>query len=221
VLTDPAWAAVPGLRHGFLDARECQSLSWETTLTSVGVRLPLVLPRQVHGTRVVEADRAAPPPEADGLSTTAPGLLVGVVTADCMPVLLLDERRRVASAVHAGWRGAAAGVLEAALRQLRERYGSEPTEVVAAIGPAIGGCCYEVGDEVRAAFQARTGDVTRAAWNGRRHVDLRTAAAALLAADGVERVAVLGPCTACGRGYHSYRRDGAGTGRQLGFIGWA
>jgi len=163
-------------------------------------------------------------PTADALFTARPGFLVGVVTADCVPVLLVDRRRRAASAIHAGWRGASAGVLEAAVRELSARFGTPPADLEAAIGPAVAGCCYEVGPEVASAFRARTGSTTDAAWSagtGRPHVDLRMASRLLLGAAGVQRVAVLGPCTVCGAGYNSYRRDGAGTGRQLSFVGWA
>ena len=222
MLTHTPWDAVPGLRHGFLDAAECTAAEWETVLARVGVRLPLALPRQVHGTRVMSAVSAAARPEADALACATPGLLVGVVTADCMPVLLADRRRRVVAAVHAGWRGAAAGVLEAAVEHLRVAFGTRPDELEAAIGPAVAGCCYEVGAEVVEAFGAR-GDATAPAWTRRgspRHLDLRIAARCLLEAAGVRSVAVRGPCTACGPGYHSYRRDGARTGRQLSFAGW-
>jgi YfiH family protein len=195
VLTHIAWTAVPGLRHGFLDRSE----------PDAPADLPIALPRQVHGTRIALATRGARP-EADGLVTTAAGLGVGVVTADCVPVLLVDRRARAAAAVHAGWRGAAGGVHEAAVA-----------------GPAIGGCCYEIGADVIAAFEGRTGSTTAPALsrvNGRHHLDLRTAVRLLLTAAGVRAVAILGPCTACGGNYHSYRRDGAGTGRQLSFVGW-
>jgi hypothetical protein len=186
-----------------------------------GVRedLPIVVPRQVHGIDIADAV-PGDAPRADGVVAGRPGFLVGVVTADCVPVLLVDRQRRVAAAVHAGWRGAAAGVVEAAVARL----GIPPTDVEAAVGPAIGGCCYEVGAEVAQAFRARTGEITAKAWteaNGRPHVDLRAAIRLLLHAARVRNVALLGPCTACDRRYHSYRRDGAGTGRQLSFVGWA
>ena len=223
MLTHAPWDGVPGLRHGFLDAAECAAAEWETVLARVGVRLPLALPRQVHGTRVRSAVSGGPAPAADALASRTPGLLVGVVTADCMPVLLADRRRRVVAAVHAGWRGAAAGVLEAAVAHLRAAFGTRPGQLEAAIGPAVAGCCYEVGAEVVDAFRARTGDATAPAWTRRgsgRHLDLRIAARCLLEAAGVLSVTVLGPCTTCGPGYHSYRRDGARTGRQLSFAGW-
>lgn len=219
MLTHPGWADVPGLRHGFLDRAESAS-GLADAVARAGAALPLDVPRQVHGTRVVSAGPGERP-EADGLVVAMPGRLVGVVTADCAPVLLLHRDRRTAAAVHAGWRGAAAGVVEAGLAALGGAAGVE-----AAIGPTVGPCCYEVGPEVRAAFEARTGTVTAAAWSasprpGTLRLDLRRAVALLLEAAGVTSVATLGPCTACTPALCSYRRDGSGAGRQLGFIGWS
>ena len=225
MLTHGPWNSVPGLRHGFLDARDCTgSGGWEGVLARAGSPFPITVPRQVHGTRVLPMPVPDERPEADGLVLDTPGRLAGIVTADCVPVLLVDAARHVAAAVHAGWRGMAAGILEAALTQVATLHGSASRELEAAIGPAAGGCCYEVGPEVAAAFSARTGDLTAAAWHAgarRQHVDLRQAAALLLRASGVAEVAILGPCTVCGSGYHSFRRDGSGTGRQLSFVGWA
>ena len=224
MLTHPPWAAVPGLRHGFLDRRTgVRPAGWEVGPDDGAGPTPVATARQVHGVRVVTAAAARERPEADGLVTATSGQLVGVVTADCVPILLLDSSRRVAGAVHAGWRGAAAGVLEAALEHFRIEFGSSPGDLEAAIGPAIGGCCYQVGPEVREAFEVHAPGATAPAWedrDGRCYVDLRTAARLLLLAAGVPTVAVVGPCTSCGAGYHSYRRDGATTGRQLSFIGW-
>jgi hypothetical protein len=224
MLTHPPWSREPGLRHGFLDGREsATATSWEGALGRLGIRDPIALPQQVHGATVVDARAPGDRPRADALTVARPGVLVGIVTADCVPVLLVDPVRRVAAAVHAGWRGAALGVLEAAVERLARLHGSVAADVEAAIGPAIGGCCYVVGPEVRDAFRARTGDATAPAWEragDRLRVDLRAAAQLLLARVGVTCAAVLGPCTACGEGYHSYRRDGAGAGRQLSFVGW-
>lgn len=223
MLTHAAWAAVPGLRHGFLDRADRPGPPWEVAVSGEPARV-VALPRQVHGTRVVTAASGGERPEADGLACAAPDGLVGVLTADCLPVLLVDPSRRAAAAVHAGWRGAAAGVLEGGIAHLAAAFGSRPVDLEAAIGPAIGGCCYEVGPEVRDAFAGPTGEVTVPAWERRAsrwYVDLREAARRLLLAAGVTRVAVLGPCTRCSPGYHSYRRDGAKAGRQLSFVGWA
>ena len=209
-LVHEPWTALAGLRHGFL-------------LGGVEPETPVSRPRQVHGTRVVTASPSDDRPEADGLVTASRGTLVGVTTADCVPILLAAPGERVAAAVHAGWRGAAAGVVEAAVAHLRT-FGVEPAALEACLGPAIGQCCYEVGREVRAAFVARSGDVTAAAWSRRRDrdvLDLRRAVRALLEAAGVSRVAVVGPCTRCTPELCSYRRDGSNAGRQVSFIGWA
>jgi YfiH family protein len=204
------WEAVAGLRHGFLPGRATPALD-------------VLLPRQVHGTRVVTAEAAGDPPEADGMATARPGTTVGIVTADCAPVLLLAPARRVAAAVHAGWRGAAAGIVARALSHLRAAFGVEPGELEACVGPAIGPCCYEVGPEVRAAFERRAGAVTAAAWSRRGDrgvLDLRRAVLSLLEAGGVRAAHAVGPCTRCTPAYCSYRRDGAAAGRQVSFIGW-
>ena len=222
MLTRPDWARIPGLRHGFLDRAESAG-GLAGAVAAVGARLPLDVPRQVHGARVLAAS-AGERPDADGLVTAVPGRLVGVVTADCVPVLLVGRNARVAAAVHAGWRGAVAGVLEAAVGQMATR-GAAPGDVEATIGPAVGACCYEVGAEVRDAFEARTGQTTAAAWTapagGKYHLDLRRAVALLLEAAGVHSTALLGPCTACTPAYCSYRREGSGVGRQLSFVGWS
>jgi YfiH family protein len=184
----------------------------------------VLCPRQVHGTRVVTADPDAERPEADGLATAARGTVVGIVTADCVPVLLVAPRRRVVAAVHAGWRGAAGGIVATALAHLRERFDVEPSDVEAALGPAIGPCCYEVGADVRDAFERTSRGITSRAWRPRERgfsLDLRHAVELLLADAGVRSTTRLGPCTRCSPAYCSYRRDGAGTGRQVSFIGWA
>ena len=223
MLTLATWNRLPDLRHGFLDRQAREGIGGWGLADSGDPTGPVVVPRQVHGTAVVTARPGVARPEADGLVTATPGQFVGVVTADCVPVLLIDPARRVAAAVHAGWRGAAAGVLEATLGHLEETCGTRREDLDAVIGPAIGGCCFEIGPEVIDAFRARTGDVTAAAWlprPGRWHVDLRVAVRLLLAAAGVQ-ASVLGPCSVCDARYHSYRRDGAGAGRQLSFVGWA
>jgi YfiH family protein len=226
VLTNPDWDAVPGLRHGFLDRGDSTMAGggdWGRALGALGIALPPVTVRQVHGTRVVMADPAAEPTEADAIVTRERGLAVGIVTADCVPVLLLAPSVGAVAAVHAGWRGAAAGVLEAALRRVCETSDVTPAGVEVALGPSIGPCCYRVGVEVQAAFTARTGTTTAAAWTpagDRLVLDLRGAARLLLEAAGVRSITAVGPCTRCTPTLASYRRDGADAGRQLSFIGW-
>jgi YfiH family protein len=181
--------------------------------------------RQVHGRTVRHFDDVvAGETQGDGLVADRPGCSVGVWTADCVPVHLVAPRHKVAAAIHCGWRGTAAGILPEALALLRERWNVAPRDLEAALGPAIGGCCYEVGGEVRDAFVARVGDaLSRCAFEarqGRLHLDLRTFLAAELATLGIIEVERVGPCTGCRPDLlHSYRKQG-GPGRQLSWIGW-
>jgi polyphenol oxidase len=155
--------------------------------------------RQVHGTRVlVDADE---PREADGQVTTRSGVAAIVLVADCLPVALATPGS--VGMVHAGWRGLAAGVLEAGVAAL----GGGP--VAAAIGPGIGPCCYEVGDDVRAVFGT-----------SERTLDLKAIARARLRAAGVDEVHDCDLCTACDpERFFSHRRDRGVTGRQAG-LAW-
>lgn len=176
---------------------------------------PLRVVSQVHGDRVVPVAEAAPATEADAVVSTERGVTVAIRVADCVPILYaLGAPGEVVAvaAVHAGWRGTAADIPRKALAALRA-HGDGP--VRAAIGPAICGDCYEVGDEVIRGVGAVTpGDGWRV---GARNVDLRAAIRATLEAEGVD-VEVLGPCTRCGEGYWSHRRDGDRAGRQAAVI---
>jgi hypothetical protein len=124
--------------------------------------------------------------------------------------------------VHAGWRGTAAGVAAAAVEALRAS-GSRPEDLLAALGPAIGPCCYEVGEELRAAFGARGAEFFRPGSRGRPHLDVRSANRSQLVDSGLapERIHDVGECTFCRADlYHSYRRDGPGGGRMLSYVGF-
>jgi YfiH family protein len=172
--------------------------------------------RQVHGGRVATVAAAGPGyvvagEAADGQATRLAGVGVAVHAADCLPIAVAGAGG--VAMLHAGWRGLAAGVVGAGVAALRRLGVAGPLE--AAIGPGAGGCCYEAGAEVHAAFAGHPG-----ASRGTR-VDLRAVAAAELDRAGVERVADLGVCTLCGPPglLFSHRRDGPGTGRQAG-IAW-
>jgi len=181
--------------------------------------------RQVHGRVVLPAgDATSGVTEGDGLATDKPGVVVGIWTADCVPVHLLAADARIAVAVHCGWRGSAAGILDSALELLVKRWNVTPSELRAALGPSIGGCCYEVGEEVEEAFVAHAGgELGRVGFEcrqGRLHLDLRRFLAAELQELGVPSVEEVGPCTACSPDVlHSYRK-GSRNGRQLSWIGW-
>lgn len=181
---------------------------------------PPVWLRQVHGTRVADADAARAEggePEADAAVARRPGTVCAVLVADCMPVLLADESGQVVAAAHAGWRGLCGGVLEATVDAMRV----DPRRLIAWLGPAIGARAYEVGDEVREAFVARDAAVAeafRAARPGHWLLDLYTVARQRLAARDVTRVHGGGLCTYSDPArFFSYRRDGK-TGRMAALI---
>ena len=166
----------------------------------------LVLARQVHGARVLAAtagDRGVIG-EADVLVSRAPGSVIGILTADCVPVALAGDG--IVAVAHAGWRGLVGGAIEAAVAEVGDVHR-------AWVGPSIHSCCYEVGPEVVAAFTERGLPV---AGSGR--VDPGRAAVALLEQIGIEAVDATTDCTSCDPRYFSYRRDGL-TGRQGAFIG--
>jgi polyphenol oxidase len=206
---------------------------------------PWVLTRQVHGDRVLAvgsgrpgAGPAAPGPgrvetaalgqgppegkppvgEADGLVTTDPGVVLAVLTADCAPVLLADPANGVVGAVHAGWRGLAAGVVEAGVAAMAA-LGADPAATVGLVGPAVGGCCYEVGPDVREAVGARYPAALATTRDGRPALDPAAAAAQALERAGVGQLRVAGECTVDLADRHfSHRRDHGRTGRQAGLI---
>lgn len=194
--------------------------------------LPLASVRQVHGAGIVPAavalsgNRAGAVPaggdvEADAVSVTEAGTLAAIRTADCVPILLLAPEHRWAAAVHAGWRGTLAGIATAAVEAALAE-GVAAHELEAAIGPAIGPCCYEVGEDLAERFEAAGLASVRA--GGPPRLDLRALNRSALERCGLlpSRIQVCGPCTRCRSDlYWSYRADPAGAGRQLSWIGWA
>jgi hypothetical protein len=121
-----------------------------------GKSWPLVTARQIHSDLIHRVDGIPVSPLAgDGLVTDASGVMIGVLTADCLPVILVDSERRAVGVFHAGWRGTFKRIVEKGVGEMRRWYGSQPKHIRAAIGPGIGGCCYQVGEEVRAKFEAQ------------------------------------------------------------------
>lgn len=175
--------------------------------------------KQVHSARVVTAQQWRPGIEADGLATNRPGERLAVKTADCVPLLLLDPVRRAAAAVHAGWRGAVQGIAAEAVRLLSERFGSRPEDLLAALGPAVGACCYEVGPEV--AVQFRDWLPERNDLDRRTRIDLRRAIHRQLRRAGLREahIDVSEACTCCGGPeFHSWRREGNRALRMISVI---
>ena len=202
----------------------------------------LVTIRQVHGavTQAIRAGGGAlegklQTPEGkavlqgDGLITSVPGVLLGVQTADCVPVLVVDIRQRVVAAFHAGWRGTVARMVEHGIAAMRVEYGSRPEDLVAAVGPSIGACCYAVGDEVQHAFEAEFahGGELLGIVNGEIRLDLWEANRRQLLEAGIaaEKISVVRECSGCSvddvgrRRYFSHRMDKGVTGRMMSVVG--
>jgi polyphenol oxidase len=124
-------------------------------------RWKLITLRQVHSDIIhhVDAHQVAADPDTpltgDGLITASPGLLLGIQTADCLPILLVDAKRRAVGVFHAGWRGTVKRIVEKGVGEMHRWFGTRPEDIKAAIGPGVGGCCYEVGEEVRTKFESQ------------------------------------------------------------------
>jgi YfiH family protein len=188
---------------------------------ALGLEGPIAGMHQTHGGDVHAV--AARPQETiygDAIVSNTPDLPIGVYTADCTPILLHDPGTGAVGAVHAGWRGTVAQVVANAVARMAREYGADPARIKAAIGPAIGPCCFEVGEEVAEAFAAWPQAVVR---DGRPkpHIDLFTANRDQLVAAGLrpEHVFVSHACTSCQADlYFSWRRDHGKTGRMQAAI---
>ena len=207
----------------------------------------LVALKQIHSDviHLFEAS-AAEPCRGDASATNRPGLLLAIQTADCVPILLADLKKRAVAAVHAGWRGTLQRIVAKTIGKMQMQFGSKPADLLAAIGPSIGGCCYEVGTEVASEFRSqfsnpsdwfdelRTGDEPNPlqwlnmAPPGHQPppksvlLDLRKANRAQLLDVGLreQNIVVSDLCTACRRDLlFSYRKEAATTGRLMSVIG--
>jgi hypothetical protein len=269
VLQLEPFSKLPWLIHGFstapggvseLDGRKVLNLSftdWDSRENVLANRkkfqaalgaekFPLIALKQIHSA-VIWPFASAPkePCKGDASLTKTPGHLLGVQTADCVPILLVDPKKRVVAAVHAGWRGTLARILEKTAGELHARFGSNPADVLAAIGPSIGPCCYEVGAELVVQFSSqfadapdyfdepRTGEEPNPLqWLNMMppghqpppknvHLDLGKANRSQLLAAGVREKNIFssGLCTACHPElFFSYRKQGACSGRLLSAI---
>jgi YfiH family protein len=195
-------------RAGFSHAFPTREMTDAALLVALGTAAVIQV-KQVHGARAVRAAEAARQ-EADALVAREAGVAVGVRVADCVPVLVADETSGAVAAIHAGWRGVVGGVVRAGVELLGG------TRLVAAIGPCIGPCCFEVGRDVA----ERIGFVVRE-HGDKAYVDLRAAVRAQLVALGLDDAHIedVAGCTKHEpERFHSFRRDGARSGRMLAAI---
>ena len=270
ILQVPAFSQIPWLIHGFStrpggastingervlnlgftewDSRDNvreNRARFQSTLDAESLTLAPLL--QFHSDSILLFEAAAKEPcRADASITNTPGLLLAVQTADCVPILLVDPNKRAIAAVHAGWRGTLQRILTKTIGRMHMEFGSEPADLLAAIGPSIGPCSYEVGTEVAAAFSAkfanaaewfdelRTGDEPNPLqWLNMMPpghqppprkvlLDLRKANRAQLLEAGVHKqdIFVSDLCTACRTDLlFSYRKEGPQSGRLMAVIG--
>lgn len=249
-LKAPQWENRDGLLHGFLGRRGGKSGGSYASLNlsfrvgddpqmvkdnicdvkrAVGAHdLRIVTMRQVHGDEIIEVkDKGIKEAgEADGMVTEERGLFLGVLTADCAPLLFSISGRKLVAVAHAGWRGTLAGIAPKMVGHLQKRYGVTPSSIEVALGPSIGPCCYEVREDVTAPLMEKWGSLAEGCLErraGKSFLDLKELNALLLEDAGVPpaRIFRIGPCTNCAReDFFSYRRERKETGRQMSFIGW-
>lgn len=199
----------PWLEHGFGTRR---SADWPPSQS-------LATLRQIHSKKIVLAEQPGELGQGDALISNTPGITLTIRTADCLPILIADPANRAIAAVHAGWRGTAQQILPETIRAMSDRFGSRIEDLVIAIGPGIGKCCYEVGPEVVEQFGELFPE-----WRGLRgpqKIDLIEAAVRQLRRNGgnAGQIDPSGLCTRClGDWFHSYRRDGAAAGRMYSGI---
>ena len=238
-LLSPLLGRVPGLVHGFGQrcpgTREEAREAARAAFRNAGEVFFL---RQVHGCSVVTPPWTEPP-DADASMAKERGVLLAIETADCLPVLIVDPVRRRVAAAHAGWRGTSLRVAQEGIRAL-VREGSNPSELLAALGPGIGPCCYEVGPDVEAAFGPEGSRFFVPGSGKRKHLDVVAANRAQLEEAGIPVASIdsIDLCTRCRADlFFSYRRereasplgereasplgDGASTGRMISVIGFS
>jgi YfiH family protein len=204
MITAPNFADLEslGLVHGFGDRHSTYAVGIKTV-------------KQIHSAVIlsVSKDASGPLGEGDALIAGEPDLIVGVKTADCVPILVVDAATGAVAAIHAGWRGSAQKIAAATVHKMVAEYSSDPMNLRAAIGPAIGGCCYEVGPEVAHHFGIEVSHPV--------HIDLASINEEQLREAGVTDVWKSRDCTFCGADrFYSFRREREQAGRMLSFIGW-
>ncbi|MDE3060836.1 MAG: peptidoglycan editing factor PgeF [Pseudomonadota bacterium] len=235
-VTCPALSALPGIKHGFFtrrggasagvyaslncaigtgDSPENVAENYRRITKTLGVaETSLCKAYQIHSATAVIADKAwrrEEAPQADAIVTNVPGLAVGVTTADCLPILLADEKNRVIAAAHAGWKGAISGILEATLEKM-QALGARAEDIIAAIGPAIAQASYEIGEEFYERFLADDEGNARYFIHGARPghwlFDLKSYAKDRLRDAGVNHITILAHDTCAEEAdFFSYRRS--------------
>ena len=224
ILESEALSRIPAIIHAFSTRRGVE-MDRARFLSAAGAPgRPIIKLKQVHSATVVEIDDTAAarePMEGDAAVTALQGVVLGVQTADCVPIFIANFRGTAVAAVHAGWRGTAARIIESTVARLREKFALDPKDLVASIGPHIGVCCYEVGQDVVDAIADAALFQHQPEWP-KPHLNLAEANRQQLIHSGLldEQIEISPLCTRCREDlFHSYRRDGKRTGHMLSVIG--
>lgn len=243
------WSAISGVTHGFFgraggvsqgpfatlnlsrmvgDSADAVEENWRRARRVIGAASHVAMVRQVHGNtvHVVTRESAKKRPDGDGMVTAEPGVVLGVLSADCVPILMIDAKAQVAGAFHAGWRGVLAGLALTGLGAMLSA-GADPSRIRVALGPSIGPCCFEVDAGLAERFAREVEGAAayrREGRPGKAYLDLRAIVAAQLLRAGLRPDAIThaGPCTRCAAGEFFSRRAAGGTitGLQLSFVGF-
>ncbi len=182
----------------------------------------LVVPGQVHSAHTAWISKPTHLPDVDGVATVERDLPILLHYADCVPIIIFEQHLQAVCVVHAGWRGTAAGIVRGAVRLLQQEISAKPELMVAAIGPAIGDCCYQVGDDVSRQLGASVNDSEGLIRfeNEIPHPDLQAINAMQLLEAGVSEIDVSSHCTACHPDlFYSHRHSAGQTGRQGAIAG--
>jgi len=222
-LSIPSFEKIPFLCHGFgtkfFKEEDFKKIpEWRN--------FRLVFLDQIHSD-IVHCIEEFPSNElkGDALLTNKPFLFLILETADCLPVLMIDEFKRAVAAVHCGWRGTSKRVIQKAVKKLEEHYACKPSSLLVAMGPSIGNNCYEVGEDVRRSFEKEALSMdafqSKPLYKGKYALDLKKSNSLQLMDLGVNRKNIfsINSCTHCSKHLSSYRRDRKKAGRMLSFIG--
>lgn len=218
-----------GLNLGFGTDDKAENVLENRYILAESLGIPLdwfVFPRQTHSANIFRIDKrhiglGAKDKESaiantDALITNCKNIFLSIQVADCVPILLLDTENGAIAAIHAGWKGTAANITGLTVKAIQQEFGTDPTNIIAGIGPSIGSCCYEIGDEVLHSFVNHPEKRIFVKTNGSVHLDLWEANKILLLQEGVQEqnIEIAGLCTKCNHHTFFSSRDGKGnTGR--------
>jgi len=206
--------------HGFLNKNSENSL---IEIASINNLSGIYILKQVHSNyvQIISYKDINTENEGDSVITNDHGYGIGVYTADCVPILLYDEVKKVIATVHAGWRGTLNGISKNTVMTMKKHYNSKPEDIVSVIGPSIGKCCYEVGAEMVKKFVDKYKEIDSFiySYSSKYVIDLKGINKEILLKEGLNQIDVISDCTKCDKSYYSYRREGKGVKSQLSFIG--